>query len=1273
MKATIRLLLLTGICAFLVGGPFAVVHGQLNPKSRKELSQPSKGGENENRLDKIQEEKPVLDEGMDDYFEVEEAEGDEEQSGSRTGQQADQNQPRPDLMSLPETEEYQAGKIRVKIDPGYRGQCTPQEIAVNSLKLKMNKIGVTKIARSFPQAYPPSEVTDKYGREYVDLSLVYEITFDPNFSVQEAVKLLENDPAILYVEPAYILQEFYSPNDPKYPNQYHLGLIRAADAWDISRGDTSIVIGIIDTGISLTHPDLTNQIAYNWNDPIDGIDNDGDGYKDNFHGWDFGGGGLAGPDNNPTYNGTDHGVLVAGAAAADTDNGSDIAAPAFDCKILPIKVTRDNSNGVIYGYSGMIYAADHGAQIINCSWGSGAASQFGEDAVNYCAINKGCLVVCAAGNTPIFYNVYPAAYENSLSVGGTSYGDEVWYDTPSFGTSWNYEVDLCAPAKNVRTTVRHAGSWWGATGTSVASPLVAGAAGVVKAHFPNYSMFQVGQKLRVTADDIYGINPAHQDLLGKGRLNMHAALTTASPSIRLDELLYADANNNVPEGFDTVSVSVKVFNWLDATNNLNVEIVSMDPGMIEVVNGSAAVGVVNTLATGVNSQPIRIVIKQPVESATPIWVKLVYTDAGTNYTDFEYAQLYVQPTSINIEENNVAITISDDGNFGFTNSFPASDELGFRYLNGPNLMNGSGGFLIGTGIGQVSDCVQGTFFGPETEFQAIAGTGFNRSTSHTDLVVTNQYNDSRNTSAPMGVKVTQTILADTKAEYDDFLIFEYLVENESNTDYPGVRTGFFSDWDMTHSAYDAELNMIYSWNTDSVNYPFVALVALDAEDANVSTFDKTTYSLSTLNKWNALDNVQAPKTLNNGDVLAFASSSKFDLMAGTETTVAFAMVAADNLTKLRRNAQSAWEKYHCDVYTRLPDPLDLGPDQGICPGQSTEIVADSGYANYLWSTGFDGVRIPVNQAGTYTLEVQNEYFCSRTDEVTIEAFAAPAPDMGGGQSLCAGDQTTLDPGAGFASYSWSNGSDQPVIQVSQAGEYTVTVTNANGCVGTDVIKILQFPDYAPNLSPEYKICSGSALTLDPGFGYVAHSWAHGPSTREVEVNYPGTYTVFLTDGNGCTYTGETDVVVVDAPELDLGPNLSVCEGEVIVLDAGDDFKSYTWSNGAESSTIEVGQSGAYRVTVEAENGCTAEAEVAVEIHPVPEVDLGDNLQLCQSSELDCGIPNAAYLWSNGETTRSIWVEKSGLYEVQVYTNAGCQGGAEVSVQIEKLSAGFDVE
>ncbi len=203
-------------------------------------------------------------------------------------------------------------------------------------------------------------------KESSSLSRIIEINYESDVDPLYISSKLKNSFEVEWAEPRYVYELDYVPNDPSYASQYALSKISAALAWDINKGDTSIVISIVDTGVDWDHPDLSANIWRNWNEiPNNGIDDDNNGYVDDVRGWDFGG--LSGtPDNDPMEDQPDHGTHVAGIASAVTDNGIGVASIGFNCRLMPVKTTRNDQRGpngpyIVYGYEGIVYASDNGA------------------------------------------------------------------------------------------------------------------------------------------------------------------------------------------------------------------------------------------------------------------------------------------------------------------------------------------------------------------------------------------------------------------------------------------------------------------------------------------------------------------------------------------------------------------------------------------------------------------------------------------------------------------------------------------------------------------------------------------------------------------------------------------------------------------------------------------------------------------------------------------------------------------------------------------------
>ena len=307
-----------------------------------------------------------------------------------------------------------------------------------------------------------------------DINRIYRVQYSDNISPDEVAEKFKDLNHVLYSEPRFIQFETTIPNDPYYSSQWHLPVIDASQAWSVTTGDTNVVIAIVDDAIDLDHEDLANNIFTNWVEyhGTEGIDDDLNGYVDDIHGWDF-----AENDNdpNPVIASQDHGTHVAGCASAVTNNGMGVAAPGWKCKILPLKFSND-SNGSLSGdnAAAIIYAADMGADLTNNSYGGGGYSNYFRDAFSY-AYELGTLSLTSAGNSNEDEANYPAAYPTVLSVASTTTGD---YKS-SFST-YHLSVDISSPGSGIRSSVPD-NQYASFSGTSMASPVIAGMAALIRA------------------------------------------------------------------------------------------------------------------------------------------------------------------------------------------------------------------------------------------------------------------------------------------------------------------------------------------------------------------------------------------------------------------------------------------------------------------------------------------------------------------------------------------------------------------------------------------------------------------------------------------------------------------------------------------------------------------------------------------------------------------------------------------------------------------------
>jgi thermitase len=419
----------------------------------------------------------------------------------------------------------------------------PEKNKTRYLGIKLQSLNQGKLFRQKGERYVPDEVLVKFKPSLSQTSIqvfvnayqaktiekiqkygIYKLKVAEHSSVEETVRIMEQNPDVQYVHPNYIVRitAVPKPNDTFFEYQYALfnegqdiGIpgsphgknradIKALEAWDETKGTQEIVIAVIDTGIDFNHPDLTNKIAQN--------------------GYDF-----VNDDTDPTDD-EGHGTFVASVAAAETNNGEGIAGVAWNCSILPIKAIGEDGTGDYFDLvDSVYYAIDNGADVINMSLGiplsSGEIAPELELALQI-AHSNGIISVAAAGNASDSVE-YPAAFDNyCLAVAATDYNDA--------RTTWSNfgpEVDVAAPGDRIVGCVP---LWyWGegslpyafGNGTSASVPHVVGMVALIKSIKPWLTADNIMDIIRFSADDTNSSEyPGKDEFIGYGRINMEKAL-----------------------------------------------------------------------------------------------------------------------------------------------------------------------------------------------------------------------------------------------------------------------------------------------------------------------------------------------------------------------------------------------------------------------------------------------------------------------------------------------------------------------------------------------------------------------------------------------------------------------------------------------------------------------------------------------------------------------------------------------------------------------------
>ncbi len=430
------------------------------------------------------------------------------------------------LAALQNGDQYLKGVVNLKVKSEFRSSCDNNAIEIPQLIAQFGSLNFITLEKKFPRTQPPKTEFNEHGQKLADLSLIYKLTVPNGTNILAATKELSELPWVEYAEPSFISFTHYVPNDERLNaiSPYHYDNINAYEAWDITLGDTNVVIGITETAIYTPHPDFAGNIKYNYDDPIGNGDDDIDTYADNFAGWD-----MAENDNNLFRNGEIHGDAVSAIASATADNNLGYAGIGFKCKFIPVKVAGSTST-ITHGYEGIEYCVEQGASIVNCSWGNKTFSQVAQDVITWAAVNNDVVMVASAGNEDSEDLYYPASYEHVLSVTGVTDTDIFEQGPNTF--SRNDSVDVSAPGIDIYTTAFFNGSALYAPpqgGTSMAAPIVSGVAALVRSQFPCLNAAEVVAKIKASADPIDGLaqNAPYAGLIGTGRVNAEAAVTGA--------------------------------------------------------------------------------------------------------------------------------------------------------------------------------------------------------------------------------------------------------------------------------------------------------------------------------------------------------------------------------------------------------------------------------------------------------------------------------------------------------------------------------------------------------------------------------------------------------------------------------------------------------------------------------------------------------------------------------------------------------------------------
>lgn len=714
------------------------------------------------------------------------------------------------------------------------------------------------------------------------------------------------------------------PNDPYYPLQWYLHKINAIPAWDVALGDSSVTIAIVDIGVNLDHNDLQRNrwVNYPEKNGVPGVDDDGNGFIDDVHGWDF-----YDDDSDPRSGGIDvHGTHVAGLAAAVTDNGFGISGVSWNCRYMAVRVGGGIS--IRYGYEGVIYAAASGADIINLSWGSNTPSNIERITIEY-ANQMGALVIAAAGNrqnstTP--FNHYPAAYENVMGVAAVDTSDKL-----ANLSNYNSWVDISAPGIDILSTVSN--GYGILSGTSMATPIVSGAAALLKSMHPNWTHEQLRLQLMLSSDPIDNLNPRFADSLGYGRLNLYRALADRQPGFQIADFSATDGqfsnHNGIIDPDEDVELVIELKNLLLKPANVSGWI-SSKGAYLDIDEFVVDFGIIDPGESVVNAQmPFQGHIYRLAQKGRIINCELNLTIDVVRRQSIPFS-FTVQPPYVNHNNGNIILTVTNFGAFGYwdylENTTPGE---GMRFpkdgLNG--LFHGS--LMISTAPGKVSDCAFGDsslirrdFVSSTNDFH-IQTDDENRQISISKIADTREH-----------IEVGQKVISYPHSPDDDYVFVEYTIKNKDLFDLDSVLVALFLDWDIVNPSN----NNYCKWDEDSQlgwmgynggGFPVFGAALLDQNTGfQVAVNNNEDWPDGKWERWS--DNAKyqlmqqgfsRAETAESGDCSQLIGSERLSIAVNDSLVITFAILAGEDEGDLIANHAAAVEKMQSNPFSWRDSPV----------------------------------------------------------------------------------------------------------------------------------------------------------------------------------------------------------------------------------------------------------------------------------------------------------------------------------------------------------------
>lgn len=783
-----------------------------------------------------------------------------------------------------------------------------------------------------------------------NLKRIAYVSYEKQINPLLAAQKISSYDFIEYAEPSPIHKIVSVPNDALIFEQYYLDTIKVFDAWSYADTTNEINVGIIDTGIDYEHEDLAENI---FNNPgeigsdslgrdkrFNNIDDDENGFIDDWRGWDFVSSDSSGQDNDPKP-GHIHGTHVAGIIGALINNGIGIAGIANKVKLIPVKIGSDNpfSTSIENGYEAILYAAGIGADVINCSWGSGSKGQAEAEIINT-VVKSGAVIVAAAGNNGSNTPFYPASYNGVMSVAAVDRRDK-----KAYFSNYHRSVDIEAPGVAILSSVPN-NEYDYLDGTSFASPITAGVATLLRAKKRDYNNIQIIEHLKVTSTNIDSLNLNYVGLIGKGRVNAFNALSKDNAkSVILTNYQFEDENKDgVFDPGEKINLTASFQNVLDSLSGVKVIVSSDSPYNPTFSNDDFFIG---DMSVGYEiSTPTPFSFRLPETMPIDYQLDLALTIRDSKeIINREILSLTVNPSFRTIRGNDIAVTINSVGNFAY-NDYPKNLQGdGFSYKDSHNLLF-EGALIVGINDSTISDVARG--YDQSQKNNAFVTTNVLKVRSPGTIANTEASIEFKDTPFDLhcGINILQKVYQFDDHKNRNYILSVYDIINISKKAFDSLYFGFYFDWDIGPSGsnnladYDKQYQFGYVKNVKDSSLPMTGVKLLSPYPQNYFALDNDgnteenpgVYDGFTIReKWKTLSSGLTRTKSNITDVSQIISAGPIKLFSGDTVRLAFSVFAGKNYEDLIAASQESYKT--ADRYNLIKG--DYAP---LPPGDEISII-----------------------------------------------------------------------------------------------------------------------------------------------------------------------------------------------------------------------------------------------------------------------------------------------------------------------------------------------